>query len=155
MGSADKRVDERKSCFTRHHTASGANAGGGNKTDRNPNLVHTLDTLDVEIPAATLPMDFDLYEIPGSVYRRAKEDHPEQRKSVQRMVRSTSCNPGYSGLFPSTLRYSEAHTPEFYHYPGRLQGYINAYLTETDHENPSKETLTAARHTRKRYPGRN
>ncbi|MEF5989498.1 exonuclease, partial [Escherichia coli] len=26
-------------------------------------------------------------------------------------------------------------------------GYINAYLTETDHENPSKETLTAARHT--------
>ncbi|EES1810893.1 exonuclease, partial [Escherichia coli] len=37
--------------------------------------------------------------------------------------------------------------PEFYHYPGRLQGYINAYLTETDHENPSKETLTAARHT--------
>ncbi|EOA7745231.1 3'-5' exoribonuclease, partial [Shigella boydii] len=37
--------------------------------------------------------------------------------------------------------------PEFYHYPGRLQGYINAYLTETDHENPSKETLTATRHT--------
>ncbi|MEJ9427423.1 3'-5' exoribonuclease, partial [Escherichia coli] len=37
--------------------------------------------------------------------------------------------------------------PEFYHYPGRLQGYINAYLTETDHENPSEETLAAARHT--------
>ncbi|WP_224158330.1 exonuclease [Escherichia coli] len=54
-------------------TASGANAGGGNKTDRSPNLVHTLDTLDVEIAAATLPMDFNIYEIPGSVYRRAKE----------------------------------------------------------------------------------
>ncbi|MBS9324738.1 exonuclease, partial [Escherichia coli] len=54
-------------------TASGANAGGGNKTDRNPNLVHTFDTLDVEIAAATLPMDFNIYEIPGSVYRRAKE----------------------------------------------------------------------------------
>ncbi|HAC6086003.1 TPA_asm: exodeoxyribonuclease, partial [Salmonella enterica subsp. enterica serovar Typhimurium] len=37
--------------------------------------------------------------------------------------------------------------PEFYHYPGRLQGYINAYLTETDHENPTEEALTAARHT--------
>ncbi|WP_439898107.1 3'-5' exoribonuclease domain-containing protein, partial [Escherichia coli] len=37
--------------------------------------------------------------------------------------------------------------PEFYHYPGRLQGYINAYLTETDHENPTEETLAAARHT--------
>ena len=54
-------------------TASGANAGGGNKTDRNPNLVHTFDALDVEIAAATLPMDFNIYEIPGSVYRRAKE----------------------------------------------------------------------------------
>ncbi|EBF1901608.1 PD-(D/E)XK nuclease-like domain-containing protein, partial [Salmonella enterica] len=37
--------------------------------------------------------------------------------------------------------------PEFYHYPGRLQGYINANLTETDHENPTEEALTAARHT--------
>ncbi|EAY4971860.1 exodeoxyribonuclease, partial [Salmonella enterica] len=34
-----------------------------------------------------------------------------------------------------------------YHYPGRLQGYINANLTETDHENPTEEALTAARHT--------
>ncbi|ENO0399245.1 PD-(D/E)XK nuclease-like domain-containing protein, partial [Salmonella enterica] len=33
------------------------------------------------------------------------------------------------------------------HYPGRLQGYINANLTETDHENPTEEALTAARHT--------
>ncbi|EPB9769735.1 RecE family exodeoxyribonuclease, partial [Escherichia coli] len=41
-------------------TASGANAGGGNKTDRNPNLVHTFDTLDVEIAAATLPKDFNI-----------------------------------------------------------------------------------------------
>ncbi|ECZ3831317.1 exodeoxyribonuclease, partial [Salmonella enterica subsp. enterica serovar Newport] len=32
-------------------------------------------------------------------------------------------------------------------YPGRLQGYINANLTETDHENPTEEALTAARHT--------
>ncbi|WP_397568032.1 hypothetical protein ACEUEQ_04790, partial [Salmonella enterica subsp. enterica serovar Typhimurium] len=36
----------------------GANAGGGNKTDRNPDYEHTLDTLDVEIAMATLPMDF-------------------------------------------------------------------------------------------------
>ncbi|EAU4444886.1 exodeoxyribonuclease, partial [Salmonella enterica] len=28
-----------------------------------------------------------------------------------------------------------------------LQGYINANLTETDHENPTEEALTAARHT--------
>jgi exodeoxyribonuclease VIII len=35
--------------------------------------VHTLDTLDVEIALATLPMDFDIYDIPGGIYRRAKE----------------------------------------------------------------------------------
>lgn len=129
-------------------TASGANAGGGNKTDRNPNLVHTLDTLDVEIAAATLPMDFNIYEIPGSVYRRAKEvvlNKESPFKEWSAALRATTGILDYSRAAIFALIRS-AH-PEFYHYPGRLQGYINAYLTETDHENPSKETLTAARHT--------
>ncbi|WP_100039119.1 exonuclease, partial [Escherichia coli] len=129
-------------------TASGANAGGGNKTDRNPNLVHTFDTLDVEIAAATLPMDFNIYEIPGSVYRRAKEivlKRESPFKEWSAALRATPGIPDYSRAAIFALIRS-AH-PEFYHYPGRLQGYINAYLTETDHENPSKETLTAARHT--------
>ena len=129
-------------------TASGANAGGGNKTDRNPNLVHTLDTLDVEIAAATLPMDFNIYEIPGSVYRRAKEVVLNKESPLKEWSAALRATPGildYSRAAIFALIRS-AH-PEFYHYPGRLQGYINAYLTETDHENPSKETLTAARHT--------
>lgn len=54
-------------------TDTGANAGGGNPTDRNPDLNHTLDTLDIEIAAALLPMDYNIYEIPGGVLRRAKE----------------------------------------------------------------------------------
>ncbi|HDI9245471.1 TPA: 3'-5' exoribonuclease [Escherichia coli] len=129
-------------------TASGANAGGGNKTDRNPNLVHTFDTLDVEIAAATLPMDFNIYEIPGSVYRRAKEIVLKRESPFKEWSAALRATPGildYSRAAIFALIRS-AH-PEFYHYPGRLQGYINAYLTETDHENPSKETLTAARHT--------
>ncbi len=129
-------------------TTSGANAGGGNKTDRNPNLVHTLDTLDVEIAAATLPMDFNIYEIPGSVYRRAKEVVLNKESPFKEWSAALRATPGildYSRAAIFALIRS-AH-PEFYHYPGRLQGYINAYLTETDHENPSKETLTAARHT--------
>lgn len=52
---------------------TGTNAGGGNKTDRNPELVHTLETLDIDIALATLPMDFNIYDIPGGVFRRAKE----------------------------------------------------------------------------------
>ena len=54
-------------------TDAGTNAGGGNPTDRNPDLKHTLDTLDIEIAAALLPMDYNIYEIPGGVLRRAKE----------------------------------------------------------------------------------
>ncbi|EFA5323112.1 exonuclease [Escherichia coli] len=129
-------------------TASGANAGGGNKTDRNPNLVHTFDTLDVEIAAATIPMDFNIYEIPGSVYRRAKEIVLKRESPFKEWSAALRATPGildYSRAAIFALIRS-AH-PEFYHYPGRLQGYINAHLTETDHENPSKETLTAARHT--------
>ncbi|EFA4855338.1 exonuclease, partial [Escherichia coli] len=129
-------------------TASGANAGGGNKTDRNPDLVHTLDTLDLEIAAATLPMDFNIYDIPGSVYRRAKEIVRKKESPFREWSAALRSTPGildYSRAAIFALIRS-AH-PEFYHYPGRLQGYIDAHLTETDHENPSQETLTAARHT--------
>ena len=129
-------------------TASGANTGGGNKTDRNPNLVHTFDALDVEIAAATLPMDFNIYEIPGSVYRRAKEIVLKKESPFREWSAALRATPGildYSRAAIFALIRS-AH-PEFYHYPGRLQGYINANLTETDHENPTAETLMAARHT--------
>ncbi|HIA5308962.1 TPA: RecE family exodeoxyribonuclease, partial [Salmonella enterica] len=129
-------------------TESGANAGGGNKTDRNPDYEHTLDTLDVEIAMATLPMDFNIYELPGSVYRRAKEIVKKKESPFKEWSAALRATPGildYSRAAIFALIRS-AH-PEFYHYPGRLQGYINAYLTETDHENPTEEALTAARHT--------
>lgn len=129
-------------------TESGANAGGGNKTDRNPDYEHTLDTLDVEIAMATLPMDFNIYELPGSVYRRAKEIVKKKESPFKEWSAALHATPGildYSRAAIFALIRS-AH-PEFYHYPGRLQGYINANLTETDHENPTEEALTAARHT--------
>ncbi|ECC9049496.1 exodeoxyribonuclease [Salmonella enterica subsp. enterica] len=129
-------------------TESGANAGGGNKTDRNPDYEHTLDTLDVEIAMATLPMDFNIYELPGSVYRRAKEIVKKKESPFKEWSAALRATPGildYSRAAIFALIRS-AH-PEFYHYPGRLQGYINANLTETNHENPTEEALTAARHT--------
>lgn len=129
-------------------TESGTNAGGGNKTDRNPDYEHTLDTLDVEIAMATLPMDFNIYELPGSVYRRAKEIVKKKESPFKEWSAALRATPGildYSRAAIFALIRS-AH-PEFYHYPGRLQGYINANLTEADHENPTEEALTAARHT--------
>ncbi|EOZ5275701.1 3'-5' exoribonuclease [Escherichia coli] len=93
-------------------------------------------------------MDFNIYEIPGSVYRRAKEVVRKKESPFKEWSAALRAIPGildYSRAAIFALIRS-AH-PEFYHYPGRLQGYINAYLTETDHENPSEETLAAARHT--------
>lgn len=127
-------------------TDSGTTAGGGIPTDRNPDYIHTLDTLDVEIAAATLPMDFDIYNIPVGIHRRAKEiifGKESPWKEWSDILRKT----------PGILDYSRAAIfavirsahPEFYKYPGRLSGYINAYLTETDHANPTQQTLVAAR----------
>ncbi|EFV3135140.1 exodeoxyribonuclease, partial [Salmonella enterica subsp. enterica serovar 4,[5],12:i:-] len=113
-----------------------------------PDYEHTLDTLDVEIAMATLPMDFNIYELPGSVYRRAKEIVKKKESPFKEWSAALRATPGildYSRAAIFALIRS-AH-PEFYHYPGRLQGYINANLTETDHENPAEEALTTARHT--------
>ncbi|EPF3984604.1 RecE family exodeoxyribonuclease [Salmonella enterica subsp. enterica serovar Senftenberg] len=129
-------------------TESGANSGGGNKTDRNPDYEHTLDTLDVEIAMATLPMDFNIYELPGSVYRRAKEIVKKKESPFKEWSAALRATPGILDYSRAAIfaPIRSAH-PEFYHYPGRLQGYINANLTETDHDNPTEEALTAARHT--------
>ena len=54
-------------------TDSGTNADAGYITDRGEGANHTLDTLDMEIACALLPMDFNHREIPGSIHRRAKE----------------------------------------------------------------------------------
>ncbi|QGG08513.1 RecE family exodeoxyribonuclease [Enterobacter cancerogenus] len=54
-------------------TDSATNADGGYVTDRGEGAHHTLDTLDLEIACALLPMDFHHFEIPSSVLRRAKE----------------------------------------------------------------------------------
>ena len=54
-------------------TDSGTNADGGYVTDRGEGAHYTLDTLDLEIACALLPMDFHHFEIPSSVLRRAKE----------------------------------------------------------------------------------
>ncbi|HHX0505654.1 MULTISPECIES: exonuclease [Enterobacter cloacae complex] len=126
---------------------SGTNAGGGNKTDRNPDLKHDLDTLDLEIALATLPMDFNIYDIPGGVFRRAKEIVSKKESPFKEWSRALRATPGvldYSRAAIFALIRS-AH-PEHYLYPARLSGFINANLTESDHSAPSDETLAAARH---------
>ncbi|HHO5129910.1 TPA: 3'-5' exoribonuclease [Escherichia coli] len=93
-------------------------------------------------------MDFNIYEIPGSVYRRAKEIVRKKESPFKEWSAALRATPGVLGYSRAAIfaLIRSAH-PELYLYPGRLQEYINAHLTETDHENPTEETLTAARHT--------
>lgn len=127
-------------------TESGANAGGNVITDRDPNYKHTLDTLDVEIAMATLPFDFDIYEVPGPTHRRAKEivvNNEEPFKTWSKKLRNS----------PGILDYSRAAifalirgaSPDITHFPDSMQRYINANLTESDHAKPTPEILKLAR----------
>ncbi|WP_312208581.1 RecE family exodeoxyribonuclease [Leclercia sp.] len=125
-----------------------AQPGGCGKTDRNPNYKPDFDGLDTEIALATLSADFNIYDIPGDVFRQAKAIVAANESPFKEWSEALRATPGvldYSRAAIFALIRS-AH-PEYYKQPGRLAGYIHANLTETDHENPTTETLAAARHT--------
>ncbi|EOE0695312.1 3'-5' exoribonuclease [Klebsiella pneumoniae] len=128
-------------------TDAGVNAGGGNKTDRNPDYQHSLDTLDIEIALATMPMDFDIYNFPAPVHRRAKEIVQKKESPFKEWSAALRSTPGildYSraAIFAPIREASSGITP----FPDRLRGYINANLTEHKHDTPSAETLAKAGH---------
>ena len=126
---------------------TGTNAGGGNKTDRNPELVHTLETLDIDIALATLPMDFNIYDIPGGVFRRAKEiiaknESPFKEWSAALRKRAGILDYSRAAIF-ALIRSAKENA---HHFPELLSRHINKNLTETDHQHPTEETLAAAGH---------
>lgn len=128
-------------------TDAGTNAGGGNKTDRNPSYTHTLDTLDVEIALATMPMDFDIYNFPASIHRRAKEIVQKKEspfKEWSAALRKVAGILDYSRVAIFAL--IRGATSDIHHFPVSLQTYINANLTEHKHDVPSAETLEKAGH---------
>lgn len=130
-------------------TDTGTNAGGVGKTDRGDLIEHSLDTLDIEIAAALLPMDFDIYAFPRGILERSKD-----------IVKNTKTMPAFSAWSEllrksaGILDYSRAAIfalirqarPEIHLFPSEHIAYINKNLTETDHANPSAELLAAARH---------
>ncbi|HBX3096804.1 TPA: exodeoxyribonuclease, partial [Klebsiella pneumoniae] len=128
-------------------TDAGTNAGGSNKTDRNPDYTHTLDTLDVEIALATMPMDFDIYNFPASIHRRAKEIVQKKEspfKEWSAALRKVAGILDYSRAAIFAL--IRGATSDIHHFPVSLQTYINANLTEHKHDAPSAETLEKAGH---------
>ncbi|MHC7872196.1 RecE family exodeoxyribonuclease [Klebsiella pneumoniae] len=129
-------------------TDAGTNAGGGNKTDRNPDYTHTLDTLDVEIALATMPMDFDIYNFPASIHRRAKEIVQKKESPFKEWSAALRSTPGILDYSRASIfaLIRGAHA-DVHHFPTSLRTYINANLTEFQHDKPKAETVNAACHS--------
>jgi len=113
-------------------TDAGTNADGGYVTDRGADAHHTLDTLDLEIACALLPMDFHHFEIPSSVLRRAKEivaNKEEPWKSWSKILRN---QPGVLAVNRAAIFNLVRIAPE------------NIHLTPVAHLEYVNQTMTAA-----------
>ncbi|MCF6705932.1 RecE family exodeoxyribonuclease [Raoultella ornithinolytica] len=133
---------------TVQRTDVGTNAGGGIATDRNPDYEHTLDTLDQEIALATLPMDFDIYDFPVSVHRRAKDIIKAKESPWKEWSAALRCTSGILDYSRASIfaLIRGAHA-DVHHFPTSLRTYINANLTEFQHDKPKAETVNAACHS--------
>ncbi len=112
-------------------TDAGTNADGGYVTDRGADAHHTLDTLDLEIACALLPMDFHHFEIPSSILRRAKEivaNKEEPWKSWSKILRN---QPGVLAVNRAAIFNLVRIAPE------------NIHLTPVAHLEFVNQTMTA------------
>ncbi|ELP8850895.1 exodeoxyribonuclease VIII [Escherichia coli] len=128
-------------------TPSGANAGGGNLTDRGEGFTHNQASLARDIATGVLArsMDVDIYNL-----------HPAHAKRVEEIVAENK--PPFSVFrdkfiaMPGGLDYSRAIVVASVKeapigieaIPARVTEYLNKVLTETDHSNPDPEIVEIA-----------
>ncbi|HAN7659720.1 TPA: exodeoxyribonuclease VIII [Escherichia coli] len=139
------RKGNRVSRITR--TASGANAGGGNLTDRGEGFVHDLTSLARDVATGVLArsMDVDIYNL-----------HPAHAKRVEEIIAENK--PPFSVFrdkfitMLGGLDYSRAIVVASVKeapigievIPAHVTEYLNKVLTETDHANPDPEIVDIA-----------
>lgn len=147
----DTPVDKRPQTSTNteeNRTDSGATLGGGNKTDRSPDLAHNLSTLRIEVAVAILSMydEIDIYGIPNKFFIPAKgmaeAAQDPQFTAWWAQLRGT----------PGILDYSRAaiialikSAPEnLWLNPIKLREYINRELVESNHAKPDQKIIDIA-----------
>lgn len=94
-----------------------------------------------------MPMDFDIYNFPASIHRRAKEIVQKKEspfKEWSAALRKVAGILDYSRAAIFAL--IRGATSDIHHFPVSLQTYINANLTEHKHDTPPAETLEKAGH---------
>ncbi|HFU8291249.1 TPA: exodeoxyribonuclease VIII [Escherichia coli] len=128
-------------------TASGANAGGGNLTDRGEGFVHDLTSLARDVATGVLArsMDVDIYNLHPAHAKRVEEIIAENKPPFSVFRDKFIAMPGgldYSRAIvvaavkeaPIGIEVITAHVTE----------YLNKVLTETDHANPDPEIVDIA-----------
>jgi len=144
----EKRPQSVSTATEENRTDTGSTLGGGNKTDRSPDLVHNLSTLKIEVAVAILSTfdEIDIYSIPNKFFipgkAMAEAEQDTRFTAWWKKLRST----------PGILDYSRAaiialikSAPEdLWMDPVALREYINHELVESDHAHPDQKTIDLA-----------
>lgn len=137
-----------------NRTDTGSTLGGGNKTDRSPDLAHNLSTLKIEVAVAILGMydEIDIYGIPNRLFIPAKAmAEAEQDPRFTAWWKKLRGTPGILDYSRAAIIALIKSAPEeLWLDPVALREYINRELVECDHAHPDQKTVDTACHPKSR-----
>ncbi|EPE8183826.1 RecE family exodeoxyribonuclease, partial [Escherichia coli] len=128
-------------------TASGANAGGGNLTDRGEGFVHDLTSLARDVATGVLArsMDLDIYNLHPAHAKRIEEIVSDNKPPFSVFRDKFIAMPGHLDYSRAIVVASVKEAPiGIEATPHRVTEYLNKVLTETDHANPDPEIVDIA-----------
>lgn len=146
----DAPLDKRPQATSKkdNYSDSGVPLGGGNQTDRSPDLVHNLSTLRIEVAIAILSMfdEIDIYSIPNKFLSPAKAmAEAEQDPRFTAWWKKLRGTPGILDYSRAAIIALIKSAPEdLWTDPVALRAYINRELLESDHANPDQKTIDLA-----------
>lgn len=128
-------------------TASGANAGGGNLTDRGEGFIHDLTSLARDVATGVLArsMDVDIYNLHPAHAKRVEEIIAENKPPFSVFRDKFITMPGGLDYSRTIVVASVKEAPIGIEViPAHVTEYLNKVLTETDHANPDPEIVDIA-----------
>lgn len=144
---ADKRP-QAATTTVENRTDTSSTLGGGNKTDRSPDLVHNLSTLKIEVAVAILSTfdEIDIYSIPNKFFipgkAMAEAEQDTRFTAWWKKLRSTPGILDYSRA--AIIALIKSAPDDLWMDPIALREYINRELVESDHAHPDQKTIDLA-----------
>ncbi|WP_420703688.1 RecE family exodeoxyribonuclease [Escherichia albertii] len=128
-------------------TPSGANAGGGNLTDRGEGFVHDDASVARDIATGVLArsMDVDIYNLHPAHAKRIEEIIAENKPPFSVFRDKFITMPGHKDYSRAIVVAAVKEAPiGIEATPHRVTEYLNRVLTETNHANPDPEIVDIA-----------